>query len=222
MSPLLLDRGVRHGFCVHGRPGDADSAQHVARGATLQLARQVHGCAVADAGWHEEAIPAADAVVSADPGYACAIRTADCAPVLVTCMRTGAVAAIHAGWRGLATGVIPRCIEAMAARYGVDPSGCIAAIGPCARACHYEIGEEVADAMSAAGCAGAVIRRPGMPRPFLDVAAAACSQLLALGLHQESIDGDPACSIESTWCPSHRRAPSDSARMLSVIVAGRA
>lgn len=221
-SPLLRARGVRHGFCVIGRPDDGATAGVVAPGAALQLARQVHGCAVALAGWPADAVPAADAVASSDPAHACAVRTADCAPVLVACLRTGAATAVHAGWRGLAEGVIPKAVSAMSARFGAVPAECVAAIGPCARACHYEIGEEVAEAMDCAGCAAAVARRPGMPRPFLDVAAAARIQLAEAGIPADAIDGEPPCSIESAWCPSHRRAPADGARMLSLIVPPRA
>lgn len=219
LSPLLSAHGLRHGFCVSGRPADAEAAHAIAPNASLALARQVHGSAVARAGWAGGCQPEADAVFSANAAYACAVRTADCAPVLMACTRTGAVAAIHAGWRGLAAGVIAQCMARMASSSGADPAWCVAAIGPCARACHYEVGEEVAEAMDRAGCGGAVTRRLGAPRPFLDVAAAARIQLLSLGLAESSIDGDAPCSIESLWCPSHRRAPTDGSRMLSLIAA---
>jgi hypothetical protein len=146
------------------------------------------------------------------------VRTADCAPVLVACTATGAVAAIHAGWRGIATGVIAAAVGAMVRDLGAQHEAMVAAVGPCARARRYEIGEDVAAAMSGAGCADAVIRRPEWPRPFLDVARAAALQLAASGVAPERIDADPPCSIESAWCPSHRRDPSNRARMLSLIV----
>ena len=157
-------------------------------------------------------------MISADPSYACAVRTADCAPVLVACCATGAVAAIHAGWRGISCGVIAAAIGAMARELGAVPHSMVASVGPCARARRYEVGEEVASAVSAAGCGGAVVRRPGADRPFLDVARAAAIQLAACGIAQDRIDADPPCSIESLWCPSHRRDPSNGARMLSIIV----
>lgn len=185
---------------------------------TLRVARQVHGRSVVLAHrWPGSAPPEADAVISADPSMACAIRTADCAPVLVACLRSGAVAAIHAGWRGIACGVIGAAVDAMARELGAVPSQMLAAIGPCARACHYEIGEEVASAMDECGCASAVVRRPGAVRPFLDIAQAAAVHLAHAGVPGESIDADFPCSIESPWCPSHRREPANPARMLSVI-----
>lgn len=186
----------------------------------LQQARQVHGRAVTRAnGWSPDSAPEADAVIARDASVACAVRTADCAPVLVGCRATGAVAAIHAGWRGIALGVIGTAIEAMVRDLGATPSAMVAAVGPCARACHYEVGEEVAAAMAGTGCADAVVRRPDAPRPFLDVARAAALQLAAAGVSPDCIDADPPCSIESLWCPSHRRDPSSGARMLSLIVA---
>jgi YfiH family protein len=190
----------------------------MAQGSRLQLAKQVHGSSVARAsGWDSHDAPEADAVISADPSFACAVRTADCAPVLLACTATGAVAAIHAGWRGIAEGVIPAAVGAMVRELGAQAETMIAAVGPCARARRYEIGEEVAAAVSGAGCAAAVIRRPESPRPFLDVARAAALQLAASGIAPGRIDADPPCSIESAWCPSHRRDPSNRARMLSLI-----
>ncbi|MBU3729372.1 MAG: polyphenol oxidase family protein [Phycisphaerales bacterium] len=218
-TSILLSRyGFPHGFCHLGRPDDEASCAAVAPGCVLQQARQVHGpVVVRAAGWSPDAAPEADAVMSPDQGIACAVRTADCAPVLVGCSATGAVAAIHAGWRGISRGVIGTTIRAMIEQLGSVPHTMVAAIGPCARGCHYEIGEEVASAVSDAGCASAVVRRAGSPRPFLDVAAAAAWQLAEAGVPLARIDADAPCSIESHWCPSHRRDPSSRARMLSMI-----
>jgi YfiH family protein len=218
-SSLVRGAGFLHAFCVHGRPDDVRTCAAVAPGRRLQRAIQVHGDRVAVAAtWSDGEAPEADAVISADPSVACAVRTADCAPVLVACARTRAVAAVHAGWRGVACGVIPAAISAMVREFGASPADMVAAVGPCARSGRYEIGEEVASAMAAAGCRGAVVRRSGAPRPFLDMARAAAIQLVAAGIAQDRIDADPPCSIGSPWCPSHRREPSDGSRMLSLVV----
>ena len=218
-SRLLEEAGFTHAFCHHGRPGDAETCAAVAPGCTLQRAHQVHGSAVARAsGWHEDAPPEADAVISADPSLACAVRTADCGPVLVACCATGAAAAVHAGWRGIAGGVVAAAISALVRDFGAVPSRMAAAVGPCARGRRYEVGEEVASAVSRAGCADALIRHAHAPRPFLDVARACAMQLAASGIPWDRIDADPPCSIESTWCPSHRRDPALGARMLSLVV----
>ena len=219
MSPLIERAGFLHAFCHHGRPDDTSTCARIAPHRTLQLARQVHGAAVVRAwGWDPSDAPAADAVISAEPSFACAIRTADCAPVLLACAATGAVAAVHAGWRGIALGVIAQAIGSMVRECGARPRDMVAAVGPCARARRYEIGEDVAAAVAAAGCADAVARPAGAPKPFLDVARAAAIQLAAAGVQDGRIDANPPCSIESTWCPSHRRDPASGARMLSIIV----
>lgn len=217
-SPNLARAGFVHAFCHHGRPDDLRTCALVAPRRTLRVARQVHGRAVALArDWDDSGPPDADAVISRDPAMACGIRTADCAPVLVACLRSGAVAAIHAGWRGIACGVIGAAVDAMARDLGAVPSQMLAAIGPCARACHYEIGEDVASAMAGCGCDAAVVRRPGGARPYLDMAQAAALQLAHAGVPHEGVDANFPCSIESPWCPSHRREPSNAARMLSII-----
>lgn len=221
VSPLLCESGFVHAFCHQGRPDDGETCAAVVPACTLQLARQVHGASIAQAtGWTPDDSPEADAVISADRAFACAVRTADCAPVLVACRVTGAAAAIHAGWRGIAAGVIAAAVDAMVRELGALPQAMVAAVGPCARARRYEIGEEVAAAVSAAGCADAVFRRPESPRPFLDVARAASLQLAASGISATRIDADPPCSIESSWCHSHRRDPANRGRMLSLIMPG--
>lgn len=138
--------------------------------------------------------------------------------MLVACQVTGAVAAVHAGWRGIACGVIAATVDAMVRDCGAVPGAMVAAVGPCARAPRYEIGEDVASAVAAAGCADAVVRHAGAARPFLDVARACAIQLAACGVPWCSIDADPPCSIGSVWCPSHRRDPARRDRMLSLIV----
>lgn len=218
-SPLLAAEGFEHAFCHHGRPDDDSTCAAVAPGRVLHVARQVHGASVASApGWDADAAPEADAVISLDSSCACAVRTADCAPVLVACRTTGAVAAVHAGWRGITLGVIGAAVRDLVRHFGASPDAMVCAVGPCARGRRYEVGEEVASAVAAVGCADAVVRHPDRPRPFLDVARAAALQLAACGIHEQSIDADPPCSIESAWCPSHRRDPSNRARMLSIIV----
>lgn len=106
--------------------------------------RQVHGADVVDA---EAAIdrPAADASVARRPGTVCAVLIADCLPVLL-CDREGSVvAAAHAGWRGLAAGVIDNTVRAMHAA-GADPEGILAYIGPGIGPRAFEVGNEVREA----------------------------------------------------------------------------
>src|SRR6185369_8757412 len=96
--------------------------------------RQVHGAAVVvrRVGDPPPAIarPDADIVVSNDPSNALAIQTADCVPLLIADPATGAIAAAHAGWRGLAAGVPGVTVAALAREFGSAPADLVAAVGP--------------------------------------------------------------------------------------------
>lgn len=111
---------------------------------------QVHGCqAVVDPAPDTEA----DAAVSSRPGVVCAVMIADCLPVLLAAGDGSVIAAAHAGWRGLAAGVIERTVEAMQSA----PAGMVAWLGPAISQAAFEVGEEVRAAFvdhdeAAAGC----------------------------------------------------------------------
>jgi hypothetical protein len=107
--------------------------------------RQVHGSAVIDADAVSETAPEADAGVARSPGTVCAVLIADCVPVLF-CNRAGSVAAAaHAGWRGLAHGVIERTLSAI----GEEPGELLAYLGPGIGPGAFEVGAEVRDAFLA-------------------------------------------------------------------------
>ena len=113
-----------------------------------QLVRvhQVHGAdiLIRRAGDAQVAtLPDADIVVSNDPAVAIAIQAADCVPILIADRRSGAVAAAHAGWRGLAAGVPRVTVETLAREFGSRPADLVAAAGPSIGACCYEVGPEV-------------------------------------------------------------------------------
>jgi polyphenol oxidase len=117
----------------------------------IRCLKQVHGAAVTTStavGAAEAAIEA-DAVVGTEPGDVCAICTADCLPVLF-CARDGsAIGAAHAGWRGLAAGVLENTVAAMAA----PPADLLAWIGPGISQPNFEVGDEVRAAFIAADAA---------------------------------------------------------------------
>ncbi len=99
---------------------------------------QVHGCRVVEAGAASVGREA-DASFTRTSGVVCVVLTADCLPLLL-CDRQGeCVAAVHAGWRGLADGVIEATLE----RMGVDPARILAWLGPAIGPDHFEVGEEV-------------------------------------------------------------------------------
>ncbi|MGB0506534.1 MAG: polyphenol oxidase family protein, partial [Pikeienuella sp.] len=88
--------------------------------------------------------PKADAMVTATPGIALGVLTADCAPVLFEDINAGVIGAAHAGWRGALSGVTDTTIEAMIA-LGANRANIKAAIGPCISQRAYEVGPEFMD-----------------------------------------------------------------------------
>ena len=108
---------------------------------------QVHGAAVAN--WREISpgapAPDADAIVSDQPGSLCVVRTADCLPVLLCSSDGSEIAAVHAGWRGLAAGVIEAAIDALQA----PPEDLLAWLGPAISQAAFEVGGEVREAFVA-------------------------------------------------------------------------
>ncbi|HEY9446607.1 MAG TPA: peptidoglycan editing factor PgeF [Burkholderiales bacterium] len=109
--------------------------------------RQVHGADVVDADAHPE-LPHADASIASRAGTVCVIQVADCIPVLFADRTGSTVAAAHAGWRGLAAGVLAHTVQAMAAR-GTAPCDILAHIGPGIGPDAFEVGAEVRAAFTA-------------------------------------------------------------------------
>lgn len=138
---------------------------------------QVHGCEVALSGTDRPGCEA-DAAIARAPGQVCVAMTADCLPILV-CDRHGtSVAAIHAGWRGLANGVIERTL----ARLGGDPADWLAWLGPAIGPDAFEVGPEVRAAFLAAdpGAEAAFRAQPG-GKWLADLYALARARLAAAG-----------------------------------------
>jgi YfiH family protein len=108
--------------------------------------KQVHGARVIEAE-SVSAAPDADASTACEAGTVCAIMVADCLPVLLADGGGSVVAAAHAGWRGLAGGVIDNTVAAMVAR-GADARGLVAYIGPGIGPTAFEVGDDVYDAFT--------------------------------------------------------------------------
>ena len=163
----------------------------------LVTLRQVHGDRVvrvqADA---PAAGTAGDALVTGERGHALCVRVADCVPVLLARADGRRVAAVHAGWRGLVAGVVPRAVEALGA------GELWAAIGPCLSARRFEVGPEVAAAFESAGLGRAVLRAPGA-RAHVDLRLAARAQLEQAGVAR--IDCSDRCTWDDAELFSHRR-----------------
>ena len=213
-SPVLDALDVPHAFGTRAGGDRAIAAVMGLGGRAWVRVRQVHGHAVhvedhAPAEEHDGPRCDADAVVLARPGAVTRILTADCVAVLLASTDGRSVAAVHAGWRGLASRVLAEAVDALASRF-------VAAIGPCVGVARYEVGEEVARRFDPR-----FVRRDLGSRPHLDLRAAAHEQLHDLGAAQ--IDTTDRCTAHhETEFFSHRRdvtqrGAQTTGRMASVI-----
>jgi len=182
-------------------------------GAAPVFLRQVHGTRVARLGAAdaEPGAPAheADASLTTVPGIACTVQVADCLPVLFAAPGGRGVAAAHAGWRGLAAGVLEATLDALCAAADCRPKEIEAWLGPCIGPRHFEVGADVLRAFGAEPERGGPRFRPHAEGKWLaDLAGLARDRLAARGLR--GIDGGSWCTVEDeSRFFSHRR---DSAR----------
>ena len=152
---------------------------------------QVHGT---DVLWGEDAgqgAPEGDALVTCKRGLPLAIMTADCLPVLFFDPASGTIAPAHAGWRGLAAGVLEKTVAAMAS----DPGEIRAWLGPRIGRSAFEVGDEVRSAFISADSGAADAFRPSRPGHFLcSLAVLAVRRLSGAGLRQENIGDCGLCT----------------------------
>jgi YfiH family protein len=113
-------------------------------GLAFARVRQVHGCSVVEAGAGSLPVEEADAVTTAVPGVAACVSVADCVPVLLADPRSGAVAAVHAGWRGTLGRAAREGVRALIERHHARPSDLLAAIGPSIGPCCFEVSRDLA------------------------------------------------------------------------------
>ena len=162
----------------------------------LVEAQQIHGAAAAVVGPREagRTVPGVDALLTASADVWLAVHTADCAAVLIVDPVRPAVAAVHAGWRGVAAGAVPAAVARLEAAFGCDPAGCLAALGPAIGGCCYEVDRPVADAMRGAPWWPRAARPAAPGKWYLDLRAAIRAQLIAAGLPPDQIDVTPGCT----------------------------
>lgn len=204
-SSLLARLNREHDWLEHGF-GTRNAAIDQAEMASL---KQIHSnlSLVADG---PGCVGEGDALITGAPDVAVSIRTADCFPILLADPKTRVVAAVHAGWRGTAAGIVQATLARMQSDFGTDPGNVYAAIGPGIGPCCYEVGVEVA-------------RQFGRQQAGnLDLAADNRNQLVAAGVKPERIEQVGGC----TFCNpaqffSWRRDHDRSGRMISFIRANR-
>jgi polyphenol oxidase len=164
---------------------------------------QVHGARVADLDTLDDPdrTPEADAALTRRPGRVCAILTADCLPVLLAADSGAAVAAAHAGWRGLAGGVIEAAVRALA----IAPESLVAWLGPAIGPRHFEVGGEVRDLLLAEDPeASAWFSANARGRFLADLPALARRRLARLGVQRVYGGGECTFSRADRYF-SHRR-----------------
>lgn len=176
--------------------------------------KQVHGARVLEAETVRDR-PEADAAIAATPGTVCAIQVADCLPVLFANRAGTRVAAAHAGWRGLAGGVLDNTLEALG-RAGSAPSEVMAWIGPGIGPRAFEVGEEVREAFVASHPSAAAAFVPRAPGKWLaDLPRLTREALARRGVH--AIYGGMHC----TWSDAARfysyRRDRDTGRMAAFV-----
>jgi len=163
--------------------------------------RQVHGCKVlrARAPVPGDEPPVADACWTDEPGVACAVQVADCLPVLLAAPQARAVAAAHAGWRGLAAGVLEATVQALCGAAGCAPEEVVAWLGPCIGPRQFEVGADVLQAFgqSPARVDARFVARAaidGTPRWLADLPRLARDRLGQAGVRQ--VRGGRWCTVE--------------------------
>jgi YfiH family protein len=196
-SPLLENLPwIEHGFGTRYAPLSQDG---------MASMKQIHSAISLFADRPVGCVGEGDALLTGEPGVTVSVRTADCFPVLLVDMHHHAVAAIHAGWRGTADGVVVSALRHMHAEFGTNAADISAAIGPGIGACCYEVGEEVA-------------RRFGLAHAGrVDLAAENLRQLTQAGVPRESISLAGVCTFCDPRFYSWRRDRERAGRMISYI-----
>ena len=139
----------------------------------------------------------ADGLCSDGAGLGLSVHVADCVPVLIADPRTGACAALHAGWRGTVAGVAEAGVAALVGNFGCRPRDLRVALGPCIGPCCFDVGLPVVDAFEAAWpdahAAGVVVETPGF-QPRIDLRQCLRLQLQEAGVLPEHIDASSDCT----------------------------
>jgi len=255
LRSAVIPVGFRHGFTMRGggvsggdfasmnlgaRWGDAPAnvaenrrrLQRAAGSDVVFAATQVHGAVVLPVGAGDDAAAVsqrrADGLCTALAGAVVSVYVADCIPVLMADVRTGAVAAVHAGWRGTVAGVVPAAVQRMRDEFGTRPADLRVALGPAIGVCCFEVGEEVVQAAEAvveripgaptAETAG-VVRR-GAGKPHVDLKRLNQLLLVAAGVPPDNIDAGPECtSCDRARFFSYRRDGGRTGQMVGFIAA---
>ncbi|WP_138932965.1 peptidoglycan editing factor PgeF [Roseovarius arcticus] len=186
----------------------------------LQSVRQIHSADVAVVNAPLKERPRADAMVTATPGIALAILTADCQPVLFADVDAGVIGAAHAGWRGALDGVLEATVDAMVA-LGAARGNIHAVIGPSISQAAYEVSAEFADAFLTADAGHAQFFAPGAEsRMQFDLTAFGLARLRCAGVGHAEWTGHCTYGDEDRFYSYRRtthRGEADYGRLIASI-----
>ena len=165
--------------------------------------------------------PEADILVSDDPEVALAIQVADCVPLLMADRRSGAVAAVHAGWRGTVAGAGPAAVDALSREFGARPEDLLVAQGPSIGPCCYEVGGDLRGVFEESEFRAHIDRwfsRGADGRFLLDLWTANRDQLLASGVRPDAIHQSGLCTASHPELfASYRRDGPGTGRIAAVV-----
>jgi polyphenol oxidase len=214
-------------FFAGGGDDPARVAENLARAARelsvapehVYFLSQVHGVAaqvIAGTEPREKVLhDQGDITLSQSPHVACGVRIADCAPVLLADRASGAVAAVHSGWRGTVEGAAVAGVTALRTLVGAQ-GDIVAAIGPHIGACCFEVGDDVAGIIAERSGLGETIIDRSRARPHVDLRRVIAHQLAGCGVDVDHVEGCTVC--DATRFHSYRRDGKVSGRMLAAIV----
>ncbi|MGE0072681.1 MAG: peptidoglycan editing factor PgeF, partial [Thiomonas sp.] len=196
--------GMNLGTHVGDRPADVAENRRRLRQALGEAQpcylQQVHGVDVADLDrcFQDDAEPVADAACCTRPGLVATVLVADCLPVLFAAPGGRAVAAAHAGWRGLAGGVLEASLHALCQRAGCAPSEVQVMFGPAIGPGAFEVGDEVRAAFVGQNAELAAAFAPGRPGKWLaDIWLLARLRLQRAGVQAQRIGGGGWCTVSN-------------------------
>lgn len=173
------------------------------------LTKQIHSDIIATLENQKDIIEA-DSFITNQAQLACAIRTADCVPLVMCDPQTRVVAAVHAGWRGTAQNIAVKTLQKMCAQYGCKPENILVAIGPSICGTCYEVGVEVIEAVQQLGY-------QNKSQTHLDVADVNRFTLLQAGVQPANIDLIKICTKCSGKLLASFRRDGSTARQVSFI-----
>ncbi len=179
--------------------------------------KQVHGNNVVNAVQVVDATIEADALFTSQHNTICAIRTADCLPLLICDQAGTQVAAIHAGWRGLAAGIIAKTCQQLT----VPLPQCLVWLGPAIGANAFEVGKDVLDGFAAHGWGwehiNAAFKPHGEQKWLGDLNYLARATLQQQGVLNSNIYGGEFCTVSDPQRFYSYRRSADTGRMISLI-----